>query len=112
MSWHDALDADAEADPPERQSRESTEARRAEGTAVVRENGPREAVLAKDALERLAGMFMPGRGEGVAGEDVAADVVDDGQRITVAVVTEEELALVIGRHQAFGALGSARERRG
>jgi len=46
---------------------------------------PREAVLAKDAFERLAGMFMLGRREGVAGEDVAADVVDDGKRIAVAV---------------------------
>src|SRR5690349_15754782 len=96
MSWHNPLDADAKTNPPERQSGESAQARRAERTAVVRENGPRKAVLAKDALERAASMFMLGRGEGVAGEDVAADVVDDGKRIAVAVITEEELTLVVG----------------
>jgi hypothetical protein len=44
-------------------------------------------------------MFMLGRAEGVAGQDVAADVINDGQRIAVAVVAEEELALVVGSHQ-------------
>src|ERR1051326_4280069 len=101
MSRHDSLDADAKADPPEREARESAQAWRAERTAVVRENGPREAVLAKDPLERPAGMFVLGRGEGVAGEDVAADVGEDGQRIAVVVVAEEELTLVVDGHQVI-----------
>src|SRR6185295_9723561 len=99
MARHDPLDADADADPPERKPGESAQARRAERTAVIRENGPGKAVLAEDALEHLAGVLVLGREEGVAGENVAADVVDDGERIAVAVVAEEELAFVVNGHQ-------------
>ncbi len=47
----DALRLDAQPDPPDTQGRESVQACRGEGDAVVGANGTREAVLAEEALE-------------------------------------------------------------
>lgn len=58
MSGNDALDADAEANPPERKRGKPRQAWRTEGAAIVREDGAREPVLAEDALENDSRLFV------------------------------------------------------
>src|SRR6185503_829621 len=99
MAGDDPLDADPEPDPPERQPRKPCETRRTERTAVVRENGARQPIGPEDPLEDLTSVRVLGGGKGIARQDVAAEVVDDGQRIAVPVIAEEELTFVIDGHQ-------------
>src|SRR5688572_2420743 len=99
MAGDDPFHADPEPDPPERQPRKPCETWRTERTAVVRENGTRQSIGTEHSLEDLASVRVLGRGKGVARQDVAAEVVDDGQRIAVAVTAEKELPFVIDGHQ-------------
>jgi hypothetical protein len=56
-------------------------------------------MLTEDALERAPRMPLFGGQKGIAREKVPADVIDDRERVPVLMIAEEELALVVDRHQ-------------
>src|SRR6266699_3874367 len=39
--------------------------------------------------------------KGIAGEDEASDVIDDGERVAVAVIPQKELSFVVDGHQVI-----------
>src|ERR1044071_684376 len=86
MAGDDPFDPDAEADPPQRKSGKPRQSWRSEGAAVIRQDGQRQTVLAKDDLERSARVRVLGRSKRSAREDEAADVVDDRQGVAVPVI--------------------------
>src|SRR5947208_10966639 len=71
-----------------------------------------QAKLTEHLLKGALGVLVLGRGKGDAGEQKAADVIDDGERIAVLVVAEQEFALVVDRHQIVWAVTTARARSG
>ena len=73
-----------------------------EGHAVVGADRLRQAEVLERALEHGEGETSWVVDQGLAGEQVAAGEVGDGQRIAVAPVGEHELALVVGAPQIVG----------
>src|SRR5579872_4566422 len=68
MARFDALDADAQSQPPDRKLREIEQTvRRGEGHAIVRANGPRQPALSEETLKgckrRLFGIRFHGFAE-------------------------------------------------
>ena len=103
MAGLDALDRDAEPEPPDRELGEIEEGiRTGEGDAVIGANGQRQATLAEQPFEGRAGEVFAGRLERLAQEQEARGVVGDGQRIAVAPVAELELTLEVGAPQIVG----------
>lgn len=100
MTRREALDPKAEADRPKRQRESLARPGDPNGLPLSdRQDRPTKAVLAKDALERTARVRARVRWIRVAGEQASAHVIDDRERITVAVIAEQELPLVVDRHQ-------------
>ena len=86
LTGRDALVRDAELKPPDVEMGQAVNASRGEGSAVVAADGIGKPMLSEKATElglhaRRANVEQP-----VAGEQVAAKVVDDGERIAVAAV--------------------------
>src|SRR5262245_26751568 len=93
----DALDLDAEPEPPDREPAQSEESiGTCEWHAVIGANGTRQAELLECALEYGERIILLGCGQGFAGDEIAAGEVADGQRIAITPVGEHELALVVG----------------
>ena len=99
VTGYDAFDPDPEPNPPPRQPRKSCQAGRSERTAIVRQDRSRQSVLTEDALECTARVRPFARRICIAGEQIAAHMIDNRQRVTVAVIAEEELSLVVDCHQ-------------
>src|SRR5947207_12803491 len=66
---------------------------------VVGANGFREAEFFEHPLEHGEGVDLLGGRERLAGKQVAAGKVTDGERIAIALIGEHELAFVIGAPQ-------------
>src|SRR6185437_609829 len=102
----DALDLDAEAEPPDRELGEIEQGvGTGEWDAVVGADGLGQAELLEGGLEHLERIGFLGAGERLASDQVAAGEVGDGQRIAIAAVSEHELALVVGAPQIIGLSG-------
>src|SRR5580700_7319214 len=87
MARLDALDGNAEAQPPNGESAQVEETvGRSEGHAVVGTNGLRQA------------LFLNGL-HGLAEQKVTAGVIGNGQGVTIPLITQHELALVVGAPQ-------------
>src|SRR3984893_14883146 len=100
----DALDGDAEAEPPHREFGEIEEAvRTGERHAIVRPDRLGSAALLEELLEGGDGEVLAGRFKGFAEQEIARGVVGDSQRKAVPAIAELELALEIGA-------GAGRER--
>src|SRR6185436_11174133 len=99
MAGNDPFDGDAEANPPKREPGKPCQTRRSERTAIVRQDCAREAVFTEDPLECALRMRPFVRRKRIAREQVTAHVIDHGQRIAVAMIAEEEMALVVDRHE-------------
>ena len=69
------------------------------GLPFVGQDGPRQTVLTENTLEDPPRVSLLGRQKGIAREKVSADVIDDGERVTVLMIAEEELTFVVDRHQ-------------
>src|SRR5688500_14029414 len=111
MARSDALDGDAETEPPDGKLRQIEEGVRAgEGNAVVGADGGGQAALPEEALEGGDRRLLTGGVERLAHEQEAGGVVGDGERIAVAAIAEPELALEVGAPQIVGsrALGERR----
>src|ERR1051326_8154791 len=90
-TWRDALMSDSELQPPDVQSAEAVNSGRGKGCAVVAANGARQAMLAKEAKELRLDAVGAHVEQAVTAEQVPAEVVDDGQGITVDTVAHQEL---------------------
>src|SRR5690242_2897817 len=111
MAGFDALDRDAEPEPPDREAGEIVEAVwTGEGEPVVASDGGRQAALAEQMLEGLDDRGLLGRFKGFAQQQVARGMVGNRQGVTVAAVVELELALEVGAPEVVGQ-DAARQRR-
>ena len=107
----DALDGDAEPEPPDRELGEVEEAVRAgERHAIVGADRLGQAALLEELLEGGDGEVFAGRFKRLAEQQIARGVVGDGQRIAVPAVAELELALEVGAPEVVGR-GARRQRR-
>src|SRR5947209_19478578 len=103
MTWLDALDRDAEPEPPNGELGEVEQAVGAgEGDAVVGADGVWQAALAKELLEGGDDRVLPCRLHGLAEQQEARGVVGDGEGIAVAPVAELELALEVHTPKGVG----------
>ena len=91
----DALDLDAEPEPPDRQLAEPEECIGAcEGNGVIGADGLGQAELLEDGLEYREGIGFLGGGERLAGEEVAAGEIGDRQGVAIAPISEYEVLIV------------------
>jgi hypothetical protein len=82
--------------------------RACEGIAIVGADGIGEAVLLENGIKHWKSIGFLGGGERLAGEQVVARKVGDGERIAVAPIGEHELAIVIGAPQVVGLAGKGK----
>ena len=116
----DALDADPEAQPPDRELAQTEEGVAAgEGTAIVGADdrgSPKSLKARSNTVNAYVSLVVVQR---VAAQQVAAREVGDGQRIAIALIGEHELTLVVGapqivrsgRHRQVRSLGLVAGRR-
>src|SRR3984893_2131484 len=110
-AWFDALDLDAEPEPPDGELGEVEEGiRTGEGNAVIGADGLGQSELLENGLEHGKSIGFPCGGERLAGEDVAAGEVSDCQRIAIAPIGEHEFAFVVGAPQLIGLPGKRKWR--
>ena len=87
MAGLDALDFDAEPEPPDGELGEVEERiRTGEGNAVIGADGPGQAELLEDGLEYGESVGFLGGGKRFTSEQVAAGEVGDCQRIAIAPI--------------------------
>jgi hypothetical protein len=109
MAGLDALDLDAEPQPPDRELGQIEEGvRTRERHAIIGADGLGQAVLLEDGLEHLESVGFPGSGERLAGEEVTAGEVGDRERIAIATIGEHEFAFVVGAPQIIGLTGKGK----
>src|SRR6476619_3220983 len=110
-TWLDALDLDAEPEPPDRQPAQAEEGIGAcERDAVIGANGLGQAELLEHGLEHWERVGFLGGRERLASEQVSAGEVGDRQRIAIATIGEHELAFVVGAPQVVGLAGTRKRR--
>ena len=97
MPGCDALEADAEPQPPNREFAQAVaRVRGREGHTVVGANRLRQAEILEGALEDTEGIPLLRGRERFAGEQVPRRVIGDGERIAIALIAEQELPFVVG----------------
>src|SRR5256885_6840440 len=77
-----------------------------EGHTVVAADGARQAVVLEGSLKDTEGEVLAGALQAFAAQQVARGEVRDGQGIAVAMISEHELALVIGTPEIIGLIRS------
>jgi hypothetical protein len=93
----DALDGNAEPEPPDGELGEIEQRiGTSEGDAIVGANGRRQAALDKQLLEGGECEVLAGGLQSFAQEQEARGMVGDGERVAIAAVAELELALEVG----------------
>src|SRR5215469_2217350 len=103
MTRLDALDGNAEPQPPDGESAQVEETvGRGEGDAVVGTNGMGQTAFLEKALKgRKRALFLD-RLHGFAEQKITAGVVGNGERVAIFFVFQHELALVVGAPQSIG----------
>src|SRR5262249_13805996 len=97
MARLDAFDADAQAEPPDRQLAQVEQGVcGSEGHAIIAADVGGQAAFFKKPLKHSESVIFPCRRKRLTGEEKAASVVGDGERITVLAIAQQELAFVIG----------------
>jgi hypothetical protein len=110
MAWLDALDGDAQAQPPDGELGEVEQGvGGGEGDAVVGAYGGGQAALGEEVIEGGDGGVLADRGESLAEEEEAGGVVGDGERVAILAVAEAELALDVDAPEVVG-VGAGGER--
>src|ERR1700676_671955 len=98
----DALDGNAKPQPPNGESAQVEETiGRGEGHAVVGTNGLGQAAFPKQALKGSKGALFLDRLHGLAEQKVTAGVIGNGQGVTIPLISQHELALVVGAPQSI-----------
>ena len=99
----DALDGDAQAQPPDGELGKIEQGVRAgKGDAVVGADGGGQAALVEELLEGGEGGVFARGFEGFAEQQIARGMVGDGQRVAIMAVAEQELTLEVGAPQVVG----------
>src|ERR1700724_1406330 len=105
MARLNALDANAEPEPPNRELAQIEQGvSGSEGNTVIAADVRRQAALLKKPLKHGKCVVFFGGRKGFTGEEVPAGVIGDGQRIAVLMIAQQELALVIGAPKLIGFL--------
>lgn len=103
MARADALDGDAQTQPPYRKLRKLKQSvRGSEGNTVIGTDRPRQAALAKEALKGPKCKFFAVGFQGLTQQQIARTVVGDRERVAIALIAELKLALVVGAPQIVG----------
>jgi len=96
LAGFDALDRDAEPEPPDGELGEIEQSiRTGEGDAVIGSDGRWQAALGKQLLEGGKCEVFAGGFEGFTQQQEARSVITDGERIAIMPVAELELALSV-----------------
>jgi hypothetical protein len=100
-----ALNTDPRAEPPHRELAQ-VEQRMcgSERHTVIAADVGGPATLFKKPFKHSESVFLFGRRQRFAGQQITAGVIGDGQRITVLVITQQEFIFVIGAPQFIGLL--------
>ena len=94
MARANALDRNAEAQPPDRKPGELKKAvRRSEGNAVIGADRLRQAAFPEQALEGRKRQIFAGGFQRFAQQQKARGLIGDGERITVAFIARAETRL-------------------
>jgi hypothetical protein len=102
LAGFDALDRDAEPEPPDGELGEIEQSiRTGEGDAVIGSDGRWQAALGKQLLEGGKCEVFAGGFEGFTQQQEARSVITDGERIAIMPVAELELALEVGAPQVI-----------
>ncbi len=97
MPGRDALEADAQAQPPHGEFAQTIQRmRRGERHAVIGADRVGQSKVLERALEHREGIALARAGLRFTGNQVAAREIGDRQRIAIAMIAEEKLALVVG----------------
>src|SRR5471030_1223550 len=89
VTWLDTLDADPEAQPPDRELAEAKEGAVAgEGHTVVAADRARQPEVLESPFKDGKRIDLLGRRECLAAQQVAAGEVGDGQRVAIAEIGE------------------------
>jgi hypothetical protein len=109
MTRLDALNANAEAQPPDGKFAEVEQSmgRRKRDTIVAADVGGQATFLKKSLKDGESVVFPNGR-ERFASEQKTTGVIGDGEGITVLAIAQQELAFVIGRFISGKVCPSAR----
>ena len=106
FSGLDALDVDAESQPPYGELGASEQGiALSEGDAVVGEDGVGQSVVFEGPFEHREGERCAGGGKSFAGDEVAGAVIGDGQDTALLRVTELKLSVEVGAPQYVGLMG-------
>ena len=101
----DALDANTEAQPPDRKFAQVEQGvSRSEGNAVIAADVGGQATLLKKPLKHWERVVFAGRRKRFTSEQKTAGMIGDGERITVLAIAQQELAFVIRTPELIGAL--------
>src|SRR6266436_1831344 len=98
----DELWQDAEADPPRRELRQASQRGGGERHAVIGANPLGQPILFEQPREDRFGLVDGRRRQRLTTEEIAAEPVRHGQRITVSPIARPELALVVGTPEVVG----------
>ena len=105
MAGFDALNADAEPQPP---YSELAEVEQGVGGSkrhpVVAADVCGQAALLKETLQDGESVVFARGGKSLAAEQVTAGMIGDGERIAILAITQQELAFVVGALQFVGTL--------
>src|SRR6476659_3824776 len=102
MARADALQPNAQLEPPDRQARQPTQRYRSERGAVVAADRLGQAVLAKAALHVRPYRLLTGMEQPLAQQQITTAVVRQGQGITPAVVAQAKVSLEVHAPQGIG----------
>jgi hypothetical protein len=104
MAWRDALVRDPELKPPDVEMSEAVDAGRGERGTVVAADGMGKAVLTKMAAKLVLRGLLAGIEQPVAAEQVAAEVIDNGEGVAVTAVAHAELSLEVDGPHLVGSV--------
>src|ERR1700693_3480986 len=100
MTGFDAFNSNPQPEPPDSKFAQVKQGvSRSEGHAVVTANVDRQAALLKKPLKHSKSVIFAGGRKSLTGEEKTASVISDGQWIAVLMITQPELALVVGAPQ-------------
>lgn len=107
IAWGNARVGDAELEPPNVQPTETVNACGGKRGAVVTADSIGKSMFTKQAQELALDPFSAHVRESVAAEQIAAEVIDEGQRVAVEPVAHEELPFEVDGPNLVGCGGAA-----
>src|ERR1700730_6908340 len=105
MARLDALNADAEPEPPDRQLAQVEQGMGgSERDTIIAAHVGRQTALLKKPFKHCKSVVFFSGTERLTGEEITAGMIRNGQRVAVLMIAQQELALVIGAPKLIGFL--------